>query len=537
MTGGTRAMILGLIVATSLLGATAFAQDWPQWRGPHRTGAVAGGVKLIESTPETGLPVLWESEPIADTGHPGGQGSDVGYSSVVAAGGRVYLYLNQRVQDESPLRLKWGVLNRLGCFDSPLPADLAQKVEAARNSPERTALSGDAAPAWAVDWVARNLSHSEYVTHGAWVEERLIRGAAAVDLAILEKVAALKSTPYATREDLETALGGAGLDKKRSSEMGKELTAHRMRALDVLFCIDAETGKTLWKKEWPGALFEYGTSSTPCLAGDRIYVSGGKTIYCLGAKDGAEIWQAPCPAKEVSSSPIVADGLLLIQAGALCALDAADGKLRWTRPEFKGIHASPTIWRKDGKAYVVQNIGLVDLQTGGIVWFIGNAGDSSPVVAGDRLLIAQGGTLNCFPLSLEKPKELWKLNQWVQPSTPTVFGDHIYAIKSQSGPLFCADLATGTIQWTSPDKENYGAGSFNTASCIVVDGKVIVDGGAASKAGNDFFIVRATPEKFELLVKDSVALGNFRSSTPTVADGRLFIRGKNALICYDLRAK
>lgn len=536
MTRNGRSILLGLILVSALTGA-ALAQDWPQWRGPERTGAATGGPKLIEAIPESGLPILWQSEPIADTGHPGGQGSDVGYSSPVAAGGRVYLYLNQRVKDDSPIRLSWGLLNRLGCFDAPLPEDVAKKVEAARQSPERTALKSDDVPTWAGNWVARNLSHSQTAALGARVEDRLIRGAAALDLATLGKLAALKDKPYATREDLEKALGEAGLDQDRTAAVGKELTAIRKRALDVLFCFDAETGKTLWKKEYPGALFEYGTSSTPCVVGERIYVSGGKTIYCLSAKDGAEVWQAPCPAKEVSSSPIVADGVLLIQAGSLCALDAKDGKLRWTRPEFKGIHASPAIWRKDGKAYAVQNVGLVDLQTGSLLWFIGGGGDSSPVVAGDLLVTAQGGTISSFPLGTEKPKELWKLAYWIQPSTPTVFQDHLYAIKSQGGPLICADLATGTVQWTSPDKENYGAGSFNTASGIVADGKVFIDCGAASKAGNDFYIVRANPEKFEMLAKDHVVLGNFRSSTPVIADGRLFIRGKDALVCYDLRAK
>jgi outer membrane protein assembly factor BamB len=526
-------IFLGSILAGAMAGA-ALGQDWPQWRGPERTGAVAGGVRLIEAIPADGLPVLWRSEPIPDTGKAGEEGSDVGHSSPVAVGGRVYLYLNRRVRDDSPFRLPWGVLNRLGCFDTPLPAELAAKVEAARNSPQRAALTSDQAPAWASDWVARNLSHSQYVALAARIEDRLIRGTAALDLGTLEKLAALKDKPYAESDDLEKALAKSGLDGQRVDGVVEELTGHRMRALDVLFCFDAETGKTLWKMEVPGAMFEYGTSSTPCIAGDRIYLSGGKTIYCLNLKDGAEIWQAPCPAKEVSSSPVVADGVLVIQAGALCGLDARDGRLRWTRPEFKGTHASPTIWRKDGKAYAVQSIGLVDLQSGRLMWFVGVGGDPSPVVAGDLLVAAQGnGITTCYRLAPDKPHETWKLAEYgVQPSTPILFQGHLYATKAQSGPLFCADLATGQVKWTSPDKENYGTSGFNTASCILADGKVLLDG-----YPNQLFIVRANPERFELLGKVKVAPGNLRAATPTIADGRIFLRGKEALVCYDLRAR
>jgi outer membrane protein assembly factor BamB len=513
---------------------TLTAADWPQWRGPDRTGAVGSDVRLIETVPAMGLPVLWKSEPIPDTGHPGGTGSDVGYSSPVVAGERVYLYLNRRVKDDSPLRLSWGVLDRLGCFTTPLPEGLAAQVEAARNSAARAALKSDEVPNWAETWMAEHLSHAQYATGGAEIEDRLLRGAAAIDLATLKKVADLKDRPYATRDDLEKALGETGLDPDRIEGILKELTTHRKRALDVLYCFDAATGKTLWKKEYPGVLFEYGTSSTPCVAGPRIYVSGGKTIYCLSAPDGAEIWQAPCPAKEVSSSPLVADGVLVIQAGALCGLDASDGKLRWTRPEFKGTHASPALWRHDGRAYAVQNAGLVDLQSGQLQWFLGVGGDPSPVVSGDLLVAAQSnGIINCYHLTPDKPQELWKLSGYgIQPSTPIVWEGHLYATKMQSGPLFCVDLANGAVLWTSPKGENYGTTAFNTGSCILADGKILLDG-----YPNDLFIVRADPQRFELLGKTKIATGNFRSSTPTIANGRLLIRGKDALVCYDLRAK
>jgi len=527
-------MPLGVLFCVVFISA-AMAQDWPQWRGPERTGAIAGGVKLIEAVPDTGLTELWKSEPIVDVG---GQESTVGFSSPIAAGGCVYLYLNQKVKDESPFRLTWGLLNRLGCFDILPPEELTAKMEAARTSRERMVLKSDAIPAWANDWIVRNLTHAQYVTVGARIEDRLIRGAEAISLTTLNQLEALKDKPYTQREELEKALADTGLEQERITGIITELTANRKRALDVIFCFNAETGKTIWKKEYPGALFEYGTSSTPAIVGDHIYVSGGKMIYCLNIKDGSEIWQVPCPAKEVSSSPIVADGMLLIQAGALCGLDASTGKLRWTRPEFKGIHASPTIWRKDGRAYAVQNIGLVDLQTGNLMWCVGGGGgDASPVVADDVLVSCSPiGIIHGYRLAADKPQEIWQLPGYSPlPSTPILFQGHLYATKAQGGPLFCADLATGKIVWTSPDK-GFGTSAFNTESCILVDGKVFIDNHGA-KGEYYLTMVRANPDKFELVGKGKIVTGNLRSSTPTIADGRLFIRGKDALTCYDLRAK
>ena len=81
--------------------------------------------------------------------------------------------------------------------------------------------------------------------------------------------------------------------------------------------------------------------------------------------------------------------------------------------------------------------------------------------------------------------------------------------------------------------KGYGASAFNTASCIIADGKVLLDHGRP----NSLSIVRANPGKFELLGEGKIAPGNGRSSTPTLAEGHLFIRGAEALVCYDLKAQ
>jgi len=529
--GAASCLLSRILIMTCLATSIIHAQDWPQWRGPDRTGSASSGPKLIESIPEQGLTELWRNESIPDR-RVGLQSSDVGFSTPVAAGGRVYQYLNQKVADDSPLRISRGILDRLGCCACAVPASLAGKIEAARCSPERKALAGAAVYAWAGAWIVHQLSHAQYVQFAEWAEDRLIRGDDAIDLPALEKAAALQDKSYATSKELEQALDTTGLASARTAAIVREMTSNRKRALDVLLCYDLETGRILWKNQSPGALFEYGTSSTPCISNGRIYFIGGKSIYCCNAKDGAEIWQAPCPAKEVSSSPIVADGLLLIQAGALCALDIRDGSLRWTRPEFKGVHASPTVWRKNGQVFAVQNAGVVELQTGRLIWGKGGVSDSSPVIGGD-VLIANSTT--GYRLGEEKAQELWSSSFSTGWSTPLTYQGYLYGTKSQQGPLFCIDLATGKTAWTGPDKGYNGTSGYNCTSCILADGKIFIDGGNCN--GTTLTMVRADPAKFTLLGKCKVVTGNYRGSTPTIVDGRLLIRGETALVCYDLRAR
>ena len=68
---------VALIAATTLLAASsAFASDWPTFRGPGRT-AVAPDTDLLESWPAEGPPLVWETK-----------GAGRGYASVAIVGNR-----------------------------------------------------------------------------------------------------------------------------------------------------------------------------------------------------------------------------------------------------------------------------------------------------------------------------------------------------------------------------------------------------------------------------------------------------------------
>ncbi len=57
---------------------TAVADDWPQWRGPNRTG-ISEETGLLKEWPERGLKVFWKAENVGQA-----------YSTVSVANGRVF---------------------------------------------------------------------------------------------------------------------------------------------------------------------------------------------------------------------------------------------------------------------------------------------------------------------------------------------------------------------------------------------------------------------------------------------------------------
>ncbi|HWF18883.1 MAG TPA: PQQ-binding-like beta-propeller repeat protein, partial [Verrucomicrobiae bacterium] len=71
-------------------------------------------------------------------------------------------------------------------------------------------------------------------------------------------------------------------------------------ATDTVYCLDAATGKPVWKHSYPCPLdphfYEGGTSSTPIVDGDRVYsISRKGNLFCLDAATGKVIWSKNLP--------------------------------------------------------------------------------------------------------------------------------------------------------------------------------------------------------------------------------------------------
>ena len=125
--------VFGVVLSLAL--SSAHGNDWPQWRGPNRTGVATSSPPLAAQWPREGPAVLWEGEEIP--GH-----RDGGLGSVSVAGGKAFLYslwhrdepIDHRVLDDGGLRgLGW---------DRNMPTgDLLARVEQARTSDARKALT------------------------------------------------------------------------------------------------------------------------------------------------------------------------------------------------------------------------------------------------------------------------------------------------------------------------------------------------------------------------------------------------------------
>jgi len=303
--------------------------------------------------------------------------------------------------------------------------------------------------------------------------------------------------------------------------------------LDIFYCFDAATGKTLWKKTF--AAPSIGASGTVCVAGEKLYcLGGGGTAYCLNAKTGAEIWKqngvGGVGGVGVSSSFIVAEGKAVVLGKVLTALNADTGQVVWKQEQIKSGKEganSPALWKSGGKTYLIQNVmsyGVfcVDLTDGRVLWKGEGGNYSSATVVGDDMVLRLETTLAAYRLSLTEAKKMWSFSLAVdRASCPIIYKDHVYTVAGSRAQ--CIELMTGKVLWDG------SPGGGEISSPILVNDKIV----ALWDNGNSLVLIRATPERYELLGKADGIQGALCTS-PAVADGKLYLRLKDAVACYDL---
>jgi outer membrane protein assembly factor BamB len=330
----------------------------------------------------------------------------------------------------------------------------------------------------------------------------------------------------------------------------------------LLICVDATSGKVLWKQAAPGAEGRRHhksslASATPATDGERVYAvfwDGRRVgLYAYDFK-GKRLWKEDLGAFKSQHgpgfSPIVHGGRVFVNndqdgSAVLLAFDAKKGKRLWekSRKAFRACYSTPFVYKaKSGEQLVVASTaGLTGYRPrdGAVVWnytwsFTGMALRTvgSPVIA-DGLVIAYGGDgsglRNMIAVRLGGSGELpskshlaWqKESQTPYVPTPLALGKYLYTV-TDDGFATCYTARTGKQVWR---KRLSGVVS---ASPVLIDGKVY----AINEAGT-VSVFAASPNAFALLATNKLGEGVF--STPAVVNNRLYVRGKKHLFCIGKR--
>jgi outer membrane protein assembly factor BamB len=348
-----------------------------------------------------------------------------------------------------------------------------------------------------------------------------------------------------------TCYSGYGMDTK---DVGKPEDLRRH-----LLCIDRDTSKTIWAKEFmpdlpehkyagEGAYHGY-AASTPLTDGERLYVFFGKSgVFCFDL-DGTQLWRTVVGKNTngwgSGTSPILYKDLVIVNAsvesGELVALDKMNGKEKW---RAKGISAAwntpilvttpektqelvvsvsnqvlgfdpasgKELWKTEGvHRYVCPSVVAHD----GVVYAIGGGHTSLAVKAGGKGDVSK------------TPNALWYVKKGSNVGSPIYHEGHLYWAGDGDGHVHCQDAATGKFVYSK--RLDPPSGQI-WASPVLADGKLYY----VSKE-NGTYVVAAKPE-FELISHNVIKGDKSRSNASiAVSGGQLFLRNDQYLYCIGNR--
>jgi outer membrane protein assembly factor BamB len=415
------------------------------------------------------------------------------------------------------------ILSDLGWMKTQPQGELLNKIEQARVSEERTGVDKKAVAEWVKKWTGENLSKEEQKVFGRFAQQRLTQGKSATPWDVIEKLATIKDKEFASAEDMDKWFAESGIAGDLVVAVKKRIPTTVDLVDDMVVCLNASDGKTLWKTKYPGKVQDWGSSGTPCVVAGRCYVGGTDGVmYCLNTEDGKEIWKTKSGGGARNSSPVVVGDAAVLFADALTAFDINTGRILWTQNDLKAEANSPAVWQKDGKTYLICNsskqTACVNPPDGTVLWKVPGGGNSTAAISGDWMVV-NTDKLTAYKMTLEKAEKLWETEFKDRASCPIIFEGNVYCVLQ--GRACCMNLETGKTAWNEAVKVQ------EIPSPILADRKILAYG------DEGVMMIAATPEKYTPLgvLKCSVP----RCVSPTIADGKVFVRMKDCVACYDFR--
>ncbi len=328
------------------------------------------------------------------------------------------------------------------------------------------------------------------------------------------------------------------------------------KKLERVRALNRDTGEELWQVEWEGAItvpfFAASNGSwiraTPAYSDGKLYVAGIRDVLvCLDAESGKEVWkvdfvkqfETSLPTFGFVCSPLIDGNFLYVQAGgAFVKLNKETGEVVWKSLEDGGgmngsAFSSPYIATLAGQRQILvqtrTTLAGVDMDSGKELWSLKieayqGMNILTPTVFGDAVFTSSyGGKSLLIDITKDDAgwhaKERWSHKSEGYMSSPVII-DHYAYLHLRNQRFMCLDLKTGEAKWTSTPFGKYWS--------MIASGDRIL----ALDARGELLLLRANPEKFELIERRKLTDQQTWAHL-AVAGNQLAVRELNAVSFYD----
>jgi outer membrane protein assembly factor BamB len=347
-------------------------------------------------------------------------------------------------------------------------------------------------------------------------------------------------------------------------------TQYRKDGRDILQCLDAATGSLRWEvgdaANYDGTdpTYAIGPRATPTIEGKLIWtVDGAGHLRCYRSRepegqgldalwhvDLIKMFDAKLPHWGAACSPLIEGDLVIVQPGgkdgSVVALDKTTGETRWSAGQNPPSYSSPVAATIGGQRMIFALTGdallAIRASDGAITdsysWkTVPEVNVVTPLVVDDYVFISSAYGMGCALLRAEAKGDVVKLVSVYARRRPpgmqnhfstSVFKDrHLFGFDGMGAArLKCVEFDTGK------EKADWDAETALAKGTLILAGNHLIIQTERGELG----LVEATPDEFRLIARiPKVLSGKNNWATPSLVEGRLYLRDEEKVVCYDVR--
>jgi outer membrane protein assembly factor BamB len=338
---------------------------------------------------------------------------------------------------------------------------------------------------------------------------------------------------------------------------GRVLLFHRVGNEEVLESLDAKTGAPAWRYAYPTTYrddfgFDEGPRAVPVVADGVIYTFGAQgQLHAVDFAKGTRLWSedtmkrfnVPKAYFGAGGSPLVEGGRVIANIGGdkagIVAFEAKTGKVAWTATDDDASYSSGMLATIAGRRSAIfltrDNLIGLDPATGAIHFqrrwrarIAASVNAATPLVVGDSIFVSAeyGPGAGVLRVDGSKLVDVWASDEVLSNHYATsVYRDgYLYGYhgRQEFGPsLRAVEFKTGTVKWSL---DQFRAGSITMAG----DKLLVI------RESGEMLLAPASPQGFKPVARAQILPGVVRP-LPAIADGFVYVRNENTLVCLDLR--
>lgn len=340
-----------------------------------------------------------------------------------------------------------------------------------------------------------------------------------------------------------------------------------LEGFERIHCLDAETGKEIWKYEYPcnyKISYAMGPRCTPTIDDGHVYFLGAEGhLVCITTESGKEVWKKDLKTEyKLKESPmwgfaahplVVGDKLFCLVGGegtVAVAFDKKTGKEIWRSLSAKSQgYCPPTMINAGGVDQLLiwhaESLNSLNPETGEKYWSfpMKPAYDMSiiaPIKHGDYLLAtALQNESILLKLDKEKPAAtiVWE-DKGIHPdhNPPVLVDGHIYGVDVK-GRLRCIKLESGERVWESLATTPGGRPQSSATGFVIKNG----DKYFLTNETGDLILAKMSPKGYEEIGRMKMLEATSSSfgrkvvwSHPAFANKCVFARNDKEIVCISL---